>query len=44
MQFTPTPKEEVMFKSTATRLYVNAVAVTALLAALAALCGGGRFP
>ena len=35
MQFTSTHKEEVMFKSTATSLYVKAVTVTASLAAIA---------
>ena len=42
MQFTSTHKEEVMFKSTATNLYVKAVTVTASLAAIAALAGAIR--
>ena len=42
MQSTSTHKEEVMFKSTVTSLYIKAAAVTALLSALAAVCGTGR--
>ena len=43
MQFTNTHKEEDMFKSTATNLYVKAVTVTASLAALTAFAAlGGK--
>jgi len=43
MQFTSTHnKEEVMFKSAATSLYVKAVTVTASLVAIAALAGSAK--